>query len=59
MLLGKTRRSKVFPSTDMAFLTPFLLLHKLLQPQRLQKNKEEDHDDPELEDEGYPNGILL
>jgi hypothetical protein len=31
-------------------LTPFLLLHQLLQPQRLQKNTEEDPDDPEEAD---------
>jgi hypothetical protein len=53
------RPPKDLTSTVNIFLTPFLLLHQLLWPHRLQKNTEEYPDDPELEDEGYPSGILL
>jgi len=59
MLLRTMRPPKDLTSTVNIFLTPFLLLHQLLWPHRLQKNTEEYPDDPELEDEGYPSGILL
>jgi len=59
MLLGTARPPKVLTSTVMVFLTPFLLLHQLLWPHRLQKNKEKNAEDPELEDEVYTSGILI
>jgi hypothetical protein len=59
MLPGTTRPTNVLTSTVVVFLTHFLLLHPILWPHKLQKNREEYPDDPELEDEGHPNGILL